>query len=242
MPYHPLFHKGNAQSISRKKTPLKTELNKWKTTGRSVQSHRTQTGAQVQHFEQRRMGLHLPQGANLNQSLKRCPHKIPTLEELNAKIADSRVFSKPDAKAGYWSVHLDPDSLLLTTFRTPFGRYCWTRLPFVLNVSQDNFQARMDEVLEDLPGVTNIHDDVRFQPQRSHGLSRSMWIDLQLRKMRHPQTTNFLLWIYLLSGGDRTRSREGQNHRKNACTTDKRRAPKVPRHYDIHSIIPPKLQ
>ena len=96
----------------------------------------------------------------LNQSLKRCPHKIPTLEELNTEFADARVFSKLDVKAGYWSVHLDPDSQLLTTFRTPFGRYCWTRLPFGLNVSQDIFQARMDEILEDLPGVTSIHDDV----------------------------------------------------------------------------------
>ena len=96
----------------------------------------------------------------LNQSLKRCPHKIPILEELNTEFANARVFSKLDAKAGYWSVHLDPDSQLLTTFRTPFGRHCWTRLPFGLNVSQGIFQARMDEILEDLPGVTSIHDDV----------------------------------------------------------------------------------
>ena len=75
----------------------------------------------------------------LNQSLKRCPHKIPTLEELNTEFADALVFSKLNAKAGYWSVHLDQDSQLLTTFRTPFGPYCWTRFPFRLNVSQDIF-------------------------------------------------------------------------------------------------------
>ena len=45
-----------------------------------------------------------------NQALKRCPHKVPTLEELNPQFAGSKVFSKLDAKAGYWSVHLDPDS------------------------------------------------------------------------------------------------------------------------------------
>ena len=28
------------------------------------------------------------------------------------------------AKAGYWSVKLAPSSQELTTFRTPFGRYC----------------------------------------------------------------------------------------------------------------------
>ena len=43
---------------------------------------------------------------------------------------------------------------------TPFGRHCWTRLPFGLRVSQDIFKARMDEILEDLPGVVGITDDV----------------------------------------------------------------------------------
>ena len=98
---------------------------------------------------------------NLNQALKRCPHKVPTLEELNPQFAGSTVFSKLYAKAGYWSVHPDPDSQLITAFRTPFvGRYCWTRLPFGLRVSQGIFQARMDEILEDLPGVVGITDDV----------------------------------------------------------------------------------
>ena len=96
----------------------------------------------------------------LNQALKWCPHKVPTLEELNPQFPGSTVFSKLDAKAGYWSVHLDPDSQLITTFWTPFGRYCWTRLPFGLRMSQDIFQARMDEILEDLPGMVGITDDV----------------------------------------------------------------------------------
>ena len=73
----------------------------------------------------------------LNAALRRCPHKIPTLEEINPELAKAKRFSKLDAKAGYWSVRLNEDSQLLTTFRTPFGRYCWRRLPFGLNVFQD---------------------------------------------------------------------------------------------------------
>ena len=95
----------------------------------------------------------------LNQNLKRYPHKIPTLEEINPIFSEATVFSKLDAKAGYWSVPLHEDSQLLTTFRTPFGRYCWKRLPFGLNVSQDIFQARMDMMTEGLEGVANIADD-----------------------------------------------------------------------------------
>lgn len=86
--------------------------------------------------------------------------KIPTVEELNPRFANAKVFSKLDAKAGYWSIHLEEESQILTTFRTPFGRYCWKRLPFGLSVSQDLFQAKMDQILEGLHGVASIADDI----------------------------------------------------------------------------------
>ena len=56
----------------------------------------------------------------LNRSLSRCAHKISTVEELNPVFSRAKYFSKLDAKAGYWSVHLDETSQLLTTFGTPF--------------------------------------------------------------------------------------------------------------------------
>lgn len=98
--------------------------------------------------------------AKLNKALKRCPHKIPTLEELNYKFNKAKYFSKLDAKAGYWSVKLDDTSQPLTTFRTPYGRYCFLRLPFGLSVSQDIYQQRMDAILEECDGATGIADDV----------------------------------------------------------------------------------
>ena len=58
-----------------------------------------------------------------NNCLKRCPHK--TLEELNSEFAVARVFSKMDAKSGYWSIHLDETSQDLTTTRTYFVKYCY---------------------------------------------------------------------------------------------------------------------
>ena len=96
----------------------------------------------------------------LNQAIKRCPHKIPTLEEVNPKFTGAKFFTKLDAKAGYWSVPLDEQSQLLTTFRTPIGRYCFLRLPFGLSISQDIFQQRMDEILENLKGCISIADDI----------------------------------------------------------------------------------
>ena len=96
----------------------------------------------------------------LNESIKRCPHKMPTLEEINPAFVGAKHFSKLDAKAGYWSVQLEEQSQLLTTFRTPIGRYCYQRLPFGLCLSQDIFQQRMDGILESLEGCVGIAEDI----------------------------------------------------------------------------------
>ena len=96
----------------------------------------------------------------LNLALKRCPHKIPTVEEINPELNKAKYFSKLDAKAGYWSVKLDKESSELTTFRTPVGRYCFRRLPFGLAVIQDIFQLKIDQILEQCDGCCGISDDI----------------------------------------------------------------------------------
>ena len=96
----------------------------------------------------------------LNKALKRCPYKIPTIEEITPKFAKAKYFSKLDAKAGYWSVKLTPSSQELTTFRSPFGRHCFKRLRFGLSVSQDIFQAHMDRITHQCEGVVGISDDL----------------------------------------------------------------------------------
>ena len=63
----------------------------------------------------------------LNDSLKRCPHKIPTLEELNPEFAEAPVFSKMDAKTGCWPIDLDEACQENTPFRTPCTRLSWHR-------------------------------------------------------------------------------------------------------------------
>ena len=114
----------------------------------------------------------------LNNALKRCPHKIPTLEELNPAFSGAKFFSKLDAKSGYWSVHLEEKSQELTTFRTPFGRYCYQRLPFGLSVSQDIFQEHMDRIIAQVPGCVGIADDIavcgRTEAEHDHNLRQLM--------------------------------------------------------------------
>ena len=97
---------------------------------------------------------------DLNKAIIR-PHYVQkTLEEINHLLCNVTIFSKLDARAGYWAVKLDDESSRLTTFNTHLGRFRFKRLPFGLNLSQDIFQEHMDTMLQNIPGILNIADDI----------------------------------------------------------------------------------
>ena len=60
---------------------------------------------------------------DLNEAICHDHHKMPTVEEVAHEFAHSPFFTKLDACHGYWSIVLNQDSSLLTTFNSPFGRY-----------------------------------------------------------------------------------------------------------------------
>ncbi|XP_063607727.1 uncharacterized protein LOC134782233 [Penaeus indicus] len=75
---------------------------------------------------------------------------------------------KLDAKNGYLSVTLDETSSFLTTFNTPFGRYRYLRMTFGLVISQDVFQQKLDQILENCPGTIGIADIGIIYQRGSH--------------------------------------------------------------------------
>ena len=72
-------------------------------------------------------------------------------------LSQAKVFSIAD---GFWHLELDTASRELTTFGTPFGRYCWKRLPLGVSPATEIFQMRIHQFLEGLPGVFVIADDI----------------------------------------------------------------------------------
>ena len=97
---------------------------------------------------------------DLNKAIQRPKYQIPTLEEILPQLADARVFSVLDAKDGFHQVKLDSPSSYLTTFWTPFGRYRYLRMPFGISSAPEEFQRRMHSIVEGLPGVAVIADDI----------------------------------------------------------------------------------
>ena len=48
---------------------------------------------------------------------------LPSVETLLAQLGGASHFSKLDANSGFWQIEMDPESLKLTMFITPFGRF-----------------------------------------------------------------------------------------------------------------------
>ena len=75
----------------------------------------------------------------LNKALKRERYPLPAIDDVLPDLSRAKVFTKINARNGYWHVQLDDQSSKLTTFNTPYGRYRWKRLPFGVSVASEIF-------------------------------------------------------------------------------------------------------
>ena len=75
-------------------------------------------------------------------------------------MTGASIFSKLDANSGFWQIPLTEESRLLTTFITPYGRFCFNKLPFGISSAPELFQKRMTKILDGLNGVVCLIDDV----------------------------------------------------------------------------------
>ena len=66
----------------------------------------------------------------LNKCVCRERHPLPAVDQTLEQLAGGKVFSTLDANLGFWQILLTPESSWLTTLITPFGRFCFHRLPF----------------------------------------------------------------------------------------------------------------
>ena len=96
----------------------------------------------------------------LNESVCRERHQLPAVEQTLAQLTGARVFTKLDANSGFWQIPLAKESALLTTFITPYGRFCFNRLPFGITSAPEHFQRRMSEILQDVEGAVCLMDDI----------------------------------------------------------------------------------
>ncbi len=115
----------------------------------------------------------------LNKAVKRERFILPTAEEMTTQLNGSTVFSSLDAASGFWQIPLDKDSQRLTTFITPYGRFCFKHLPFGITSAPEIFQRKMVETLEGLQGVAVYMDDIAVhgRTMSEHNAQRNVCLE-----------------------------------------------------------------
>ena len=84
----------------------------------------------------------------------------PHMEDLSARLAGMKIFSKLDLRKGYYQVPVAAADVKKTAIITPFGLFEFLRMPFGLRNAGQSFQRFMDEVLQGLEHVFVYLDDI----------------------------------------------------------------------------------
>lgn len=86
--------------------------------------------------------------------------QIPDADEMYAKFAGQKYFSKIDLSKGYWQIKLTESSKPKTAFRTSKGLFQFMVMPFGLVTSPATFSRLMRKVLFEIKNVDNFIDDI----------------------------------------------------------------------------------
>ena len=96
----------------------------------------------------------------VNQASPTETYPLPTAEELFAKLAGGKFFTKLDMSSAYLQLPLDDESKKYTTINTHKGLFQYNRLPFGVASSPAIFQRTMDTLLQGIEGVSVYLDDI----------------------------------------------------------------------------------
>ncbi|KAL2089209.1 hypothetical protein ACEWY4_016108 [Coilia grayii] len=89
------------------------------------------------------------------------PYPMPRIDELIDRLGVAKYLTTLDLSKGYWQVPLEEATKELTAFRTPFGFFQFTMMPFGLQGAPATFQQLMDQVLDGARGYASAYlDDV----------------------------------------------------------------------------------
>jgi len=98
--------------------------------------------------------------SDLNKNIKRRHYPLQTLEEIASRINGSKFFTILDCRKGFWQLKVSERTSKYLTFSTPWGRYCYLRLPFGLASAPEVFQQAINSLLEGIKGVECSMDDI----------------------------------------------------------------------------------
>ena len=87
----------------------------------------------------------------LNAQTERDAYPLPNIEANLAALGKANLFTTADLLMGFHQCELDESSRLKTAFGTPWGQYCYKRMPMGLTSSPGCFMRLVDSALRGLP-------------------------------------------------------------------------------------------
>ena len=97
---------------------------------------------------------------NLNRVTVFDAEPMPNADDIFARLAGSRFYSKMDFSKGYWQIPMSDSDRSKTAFSTPVGLYQFRRMPFGLQNAGATYGRMMRKLLENLEATDNFVDDV----------------------------------------------------------------------------------
>jgi hypothetical protein len=84
----------------------------------------------------------------LNKVIVKNKYPLPRIDDLFDQLKDAKIFSKIDLRSGYHQVRIKEEDVSKTTFRTRYGNYEFTVVPFGLSNAPVVFMCLMNGVFQ----------------------------------------------------------------------------------------------
>jgi hypothetical protein len=85
----------------------------------------------------------------LNKVTLKNKYPFPRIDDLFDQLKDAKIFSKVDLRSGYYQVRIKEEDINKTTFRTRYGHYEFTVVPFGLSNTRVVFMCLINGIFRE---------------------------------------------------------------------------------------------